>query len=110
MASQCPGGASSAGYTNPLPTPPHPPPTPQFGAREGPLQLWEPDYQGTITGFINDYIDGRDLYNVPSGGGLAFAINIDPSMFDVLSTRSKLEGEKTGEGGGEGEKWPRWGL
>ncbi|GMH55578.1 hypothetical protein TrRE_jg9861, partial [Triparma retinervis] len=63
----------------------------KFGARSAPLQIWEPDYQGKITSLVDDYLDGRDSLGTPSGGGLAFAINIDPSMFDVLSSRSKLE-------------------
>mmetsp|Transcript_21427 Transcript_21427/g.44637 ORF Transcript_21427/g.44637 Transcript_21427/m.44637 type:complete len:635 (-) Transcript_21427:70-1974(-) len=93
-------GMSSAGYG-------------KFGSSyDTPLQLWEPDYQGSITTFVNDYIHGRDVLNTPSGGGLKFAINIDPSMFDVLSSRSTLEGTEEARGfdkivvGGEGGTSP----
>ena len=51
------------------------------------LQLWEPDSQERIDELIGTYTSSRDA-GTPSGGGLAFAINIDQSMFDVFSSRS----------------------
>ena len=49
------------------------------------LQLWEPDDQLSISSFIQSYVAGREA-GTPSGRGLAFAINVDPRMFDVLSS------------------------
>ncbi|GMI17830.1 hypothetical protein TrLO_g14156 [Triparma laevis f. longispina] len=66
----------------------------KFGVKEDtPLQLWEPDSQSVITDFIDTYLSGRDA-GVPSGSGLAFAINIDSAMFDVFSSRSSLAGDE----------------
>ena len=66
----------------------------KFGADSTtPLQLWEPDFQPTIVEFIDNYLSGRDRH-VPSGSGLAFAINTDIAMFDVFSSRSNLAGDE----------------
>jgi hypothetical protein len=51
------------------------------------LQLWEPDSQERIKSLVDTYVAARDA-GVPSGGGLAFAINIDQSMFDVFTSRT----------------------
>eukprot|EP00959_Pyramimonas_sp_CCMP1952_P314230 6577753-Pyramimonas_sp.AAC.1 len=60
----------------------------KFGlVNDVPLQLWEPDAQPTISGFVDGYVTGR-AKGVPSGGGLAFAINVDIPMFDTFTSRT----------------------
>uniref|UniRef100_A0A7S0MXQ1 Uncharacterized protein n=1 Tax=Pyramimonas obovata TaxID=1411642 RepID=A0A7S0MXQ1_9CHLO len=59
----------------------------KFGlVRDVPLQLWEPDAQDVISGFVEGYMTGRTK-GIPSGGGLAFAINVDIAMFDTFTSR-----------------------
>lgn len=43
---------------------------------------------------VNNYLDGRDKRNIPSGQALAFATNNDPVMFEVFASGSNLEGEE----------------
>mmetsp|Transcript_26686 Transcript_26686/g.44747 ORF Transcript_26686/g.44747 Transcript_26686/m.44747 type:complete len:622 (+) Transcript_26686:287-2152(+) len=59
----------------------------KFGSGNHPLQLWEPDSQAQIANFVNGYVTGQ-AKGVPSGGGLAFAINVDIPMFDTFTSRT----------------------
>lgn len=51
----------------------------KFSSLSTPYQLWEPDAQATLETYADIYLNG----SIHSPGGFHFAINVDPSMFEV---------------------------